>query len=229
MEPYFSSGGGTLHSSFPSDHPRSEPKTNSSASRIPNLASHYPAKEPAFPQSGSSPCCLSTSTGRKQRRKVEGGAGSTGRHGARSPSAPQPSPGTQAEANLTLGKQLAPPRRVLPWHFLELWLTELPGGETRLGRGHGEVGGRAGQSGVSADASRREERSGEHQTWGIPERRAAGEVTESKAEKRKESKGGNSSRREARETGWGQARPRGPQPEPGLGHQPSHPAAPASA
>lgn len=72
-------------------------------------------------------------------------------------------------------------------------------------------------------------RSGEHQTWGIPERRAAGEVTESKAGKRKESKGGNSSRREARETGWGQARPRGPQPEPGLGHRPSHPAAPASA
>lgn len=29
--------------------------------------------------------------------------------------------------------------------------------------------------------------------------------------------------------GWGQAGPRGPQPEPGLGHRPSHPAAPASA
>ena len=70
---------------------------------------------------------------------MEGGAGSTGRRGAWSPSVPQPSPGTQAEANLTLGKPLAPPRRVLPWHFLELWLTELLGGETWLGRGHGEV------------------------------------------------------------------------------------------
>lgn len=75
---------------------------------------------------------------------MEGAAGSIGRHGARGPSAPQPSPGTQAEANLTLGKQLAPPRRVLPWHFLELRLTELPGGETRLGRGHGEVRGKGG-------------------------------------------------------------------------------------
>ena len=48
---------------------------------------------------------------------MEGGAGSTGRRGARRPSVPQPSPGTQAEANLTLGKQLAPPRRVLPCNF----------------------------------------------------------------------------------------------------------------
>ena len=121
---------------------------------------------------------------------MEGGAGSTGRRGARRPSVPQPSPGTQAEANLTLGKQLAPPRRVLPWHFLELWLTELRGGETRLGRGHGEVvGGGWDSLGYLQTPPEGRTRSSEHQTWDIPELRAAGEVTESKGEKRKESKG----------------------------------------
>lgn len=70
----------------------------------------------------------------------EEGGGSSQQHrppaGARGSSAPSPARGTQAEANLTLGKQLAPPRRVSPGTgataLQKLWE------ETRLGGGHGE-------------------------------------------------------------------------------------------
>lgn len=156
---------------------------------------------------------------------MEGRAESTGYPGA--PVPPQPSPGTQAEANLTLGKQLAPPRRVLPWHFLELRLTELSGGEARLGRGHREVR-REGQAGLGCLRTCPEgrTRSGEHRTWAIPELRAAEEVTESKGEKRRDHRREETAvRREARETGRGRPRahkqnqgsvtsPAAPQPRP---------------
>lgn len=63
-------------------------------------------------------------------------------------------------ANPTLGKQLAPPRLVLPYHFLVLQLAELLGEETRLReRGRGIQKGKElhRYDGVSAEAFRREE------------------------------------------------------------------------